>query len=575
MEKDENKKIKVLLIDDDKDEYIIARDIFSEIGSYYKITWIDSFDKGIEEVFKEDYEICLVDFHMGAHNGVEFIEKAALKNCEIPIILLTGQGDREVDLAAMKAGAMDYLDKRELNADTLERSIRYAIERKRSEEKIRFLAYYDQLTRLPNRTLFFDRLQTAIAAAKRYNRICAVMFLDIDNFKRVNDTLGHVIGDMLIKDVAVRLMKCIRKEDTVVRDRFNPVLDTVARLGGDEFMILLSEIKEPENASKVAERVRSILTTPIILDGKDINVSVSIGIAIYPSDGDNIENLIKNADIAMYSAKSRGKNNFQYYNHSMNIAAMNRLNLEYELWKALENGNFVLYYQPIIDLKTMKIKGAEALIRWQHPEKGMISPMDFIPVAEETGIITNIGEWVLRNVFEQFDKRKKNGIPEIDISVNISPKQLNQKDFLEIIKKLIKQFDVPAQFLTFEITESSVIHNIEEANKIINEIKDIGIKISLDDFGSGYSAFITLRQIPIDILKIDRSFIKDIPENPGNSIIAASFINIGHGLNLQVVGEGIEREDQLKFLSSKECDFGQGYYFNKPLPESELIKILK
>ena len=575
MEGKETRDINVLLIDDDEDEYVVARDIFSEIGNHYKVHWINDFDKGLEEVIKSGYDICLLDYHLGIYNGIDFIKEAVLRTCKIPIIILTGQGSHEIDFAAMKAGATDYLDKNNLDANILERTVRYAIERKKSEEIIRFLAFYDQLTHLPNRTLFFDRLHTAIASAKRYKRICAVMFLDIDNFKRINDSLGHNIGDMLIKEVAKRLLKCIRKEDIVVRDRFDSMLDTVARLGGDEFTILLSEIKEPENAAKAAERIHNVLLSPVLLEDKEINVTVSIGIAIYPSDGDDIETVIKNADLAMYNAKSIDKNNFQYYNSSMNTPALQRLNLESDLRKALENKELLMYYQPLIDLKTRKIKGVEALLRWQHPQKGIILPMDFIPLAEETGLIFNISNCVFNIVGTHYDKWHNNGLDEIDVSINISPKQLNQKNFLDTVIHFINDFKISPHHLTFEITENSIINNVEKANKIIDSLRALGIKISMDDFGSGYSSFFTLRQFSFDILKIDRSLIKNIPYNIGDTTIVASLISIGHSMNLQVIAEGIEREDQLLFLASKECDVGQGYYFSVPVPEENLLKMME
>jgi len=575
MKQFEDQNINILLIDDDEDEYIITRDLFSDIGNNYHVHWINNYNKGLEEVSKSEYDICLLDYHLGDHNGIDFIKEASTRTCSIPIILLTGQGDYEIDLLAMKAGAADFLDKNKLDTNILERSIRYALERKKSEDRIRFLAFYDQLTQLPNRTLFIDRLLSAISMAKRHNRICAVMFLDIDNFKRVNDVMGHSIGDQLIKEVANRLLKCIRKVDTVIRDRFDSMLDTIARLGGDEFTILLSEIDKPENASKVAGRIHQALIPPILLEDTEINITVSIGIATYPSDGNDIETLIKNADIAMYNAKSIGKNNFQYYNLSMHTIALQRLSLENELRKAIDNNELALYYQPLIDLKTDKINSVEALIRWQHPVKGIISPMDFIPIAEETGLIIDIGNWVLNTAASHYNKWREIGLPELDISVNISPKQLIQKNFLDSISNLMNNFNILSHHLILEITENCVIHNIEEANKIINSIRALGIKISLDDFGSGYASFIILRQYIFDIIKIDRSLIKNIPDNSGDTTIAASLISIGHSMNLQVVAEGIEREDQLRFLKSKGCDIGQGYFFSVPVPEQDFVKMMK
>ena len=576
MDSKEEKVISILLVDDDEDEYVIARDLFFEIGSHYRLHWVDDFRQGLEEIMKKDHQLCLLDYHLGTNNGVEFIKEAALRGCTVPIILLTGQGDHETDLAAMKAGATDYLDKRELAVGTLERMIRYTLERKKAEEKIRFLAYYDQLTCLPNRTLFFDRLKVAFSIAERYSRICAVMFLDIDNFKRINDSLGHSMGDLLIREVGSRLQKCIRKEDTITRDRFDSLLDTVARLGGDEFTILLSEINEPDNATRVVERIRRMLLSPVLLGGKPVNITVSIGIALYPADGRDMETLIKNADIAMYNAKSIGKNNFRYFNNSMNSTALQKLTLETELRNALENNELAVYYQPMIELPTRKLKGIETLVYWEHPRKGVIQPAEFIGIAEETGLIVDIGHFVFRIVGKQYEYWHRNGLMEedMDITINISPRQLYQKDFLDTVKNWINEYDLFPGHLIFDISENCIIRNTEEVHKIITAIRALGIRIAMDDFGSGYSSFIVLKQIDFDILKIDRTFISNIPESVGDSTIVASFISIGHSMDLKVLASGIERKEQLDFLEANHCDMGQGYYFSTPVPDDELGKIV-
>jgi len=575
MDIDKLGQINILLIDSEEVGYIITHDLLSEIGEKYIIHWINDFNKGLEEIAKNEYDICLLDYHLGDQNGIDFINESNLINCRIPIILLTGRDDREIDLLAINAGASDYLNKNRLDSNSLERAIRYTLERKKSEERITFLSHYDQLTNLPNRTLFYNRLDIAFTMAKRHSRVCGIMYLDIDNFKRINDSLGYSSGDRLIKEVGNRLNKCIRREDMVVYDNLYLELDTVARLGGDEFTILLSEIKEPENASKVAERIQNVLAPPIIIDERQINVTVSIGIAIYPNDGENIDTLIKNADIAMYNAKSEGKNNFRYYNLSMNSIAFQKLNMENELRKAIENNELELYYQPMIDLKTKIIKEVEILVRWNHPQKGIVAPMEFIPIAEETGLIIDIGNYVLNAAGIFYDKCKKNELSKVGISINISPKQLNQKTFIDHVAEFKRKFSIPYEKLTFEITESCIINNLDEANKIINSIKSMGVRISLDDFGSGYSSFTVLKKIPFDIIKIDRSFIENIPDNTGDSSISSSIISIGHSMNLTVVAEGIENEDQLFFLEKNMCDIGQGYYFSRPIPENELLKLIK
>jgi diguanylate cyclase (GGDEF)-like protein len=575
MEEAAIQKINVLLIDDDEDEFIITRDLISELGGAYRLSWINNFERGMAEISKSDYSVCLLDFRLGEHSGIDFLAEAVSRNCPIPIILLTGQGDYTVDMAAMKAGASDYLDKRQLTPSVLERSIRYALERKKSEEKILFLAFYDQLTRLPNRTLFYDRLKTAFAAAKRHGRLCAVMFLDIDNFKRINDTLGHSFGDILIQEVAHRLLRCIRKEDTIAHDDFNVMLDTVARLGGDEFTILLNEIREPGNASVVADRIRHGLLAPMLLEKHEIIVTVSIGISIFPNDGADIETIVKNSDIAMYKSKSVGKNTFQYFNPAMNTSALRRLSVENELRQALKRDEFVLYYQPVVDLRTGRIAGAEALLRWRHPQKGITAPQEFLPIAEEIGLINEIGARVFEIFKHDFNAWRENGLGGTHVALNVSPRQLSHKNILAMITKFVGELNIDPRQLTLELTENGILNNLDEANKTIELIKKIGVKISLDDFGSGYSSFVVLRRIPFDILKIDRSLVMKIPSDLRDATIVSSLIAIGSTMKLEVIAEGIETAEQLEFLKERGCERGQGYYFSVPLPEEEFAKLLK
>lgn len=572
---DENQKIHILLIDDDENEYVIIRRLFAEIGNRYEIYYINEFDKGIEEIISGKYDICLLDYRLGIHTGIEFIKEAQIKVCNTPIILFTGHGDHEVDIAAMKAGAADYIDKARLSPSTMERAIRYALERKKSEEKIKYLAYYDQLTNLPNRTLFMDHLNIAISTAERHNRIFSVMFIDIDNFKIINDTLGHSIGDKLIIEVANRLVDCIRKSDTAARCDSALLVNTVARMGGDEFTILLSEINECENASKVAERIQKILHNPVFIGENKIIITVSIGIAIFPMDGEDSETIIKHADLAMYKAKSLGKNNFQFYHQALNISAQKRLAMENDLYMAIEKNELSIYYQPIVNVKTRKIAAVEALLRWEHPVKGIILPADFLFIAEENGLIRIIGEQVFDEVGKCYQKWSSSGIKKTQIAVNISPKQLSQSSFIDIIKNVIQKYQMPPDSLTLEITENSIIQNIQLTKEIIFELKKFGIKISLDDFGIGYSSFLVLKQFPFNIIKIDRSFIKNVPGSKVDTTISSSIISIGHSLDLEVTAEGIENKTQLSLLESCNCDFGQGFYFSPPLPEEEIMELLK
>jgi diguanylate cyclase (GGDEF)-like protein len=451
-------------------------------------------------------------------------------------------------------------------------------ERKKMEDKIHFLAYYDQLTSLPNRTLFIEKINSIFSSAKRYKRKFAVMFLDIDNFKRINDSLGHNIGDMLIKEVANRLVRSIRKDDSITHQSMQPLastLDTVARLGGDEFTILLSEIMDPENASRVAERIRGEFITPVEAEENKINVTVSIGIAIYPNDGDSVEALLKNADIAMNNVKNIGRNGFQYYNKSMNISVAKKLGIETELNKALGNKEFSIYYQPLIELKNKRIFGIEALIRWHHPQKGDISPSDFIPIAVESGLIIGIGEFVLNSIGNFYIKWIKDRLPGISIFINISIREFYHNSFIDTINRFIHTYNILPDKLVLEITENGIVNDIERSNKIINAVRNMGIKTALDDFGTDNMVFFNvLRRTSVDILKIDYSLIKNISMNAQDSALVASLISIGHSMKLFVTAEGVENEQQLRFLESKDCDLAQGFYFSKPANEIDSVKLL-
>jgi len=367
----EKERIRILLVEDDEDDYVITRDLLSDIDSVrYDLKWVMTYDAALEEMGRNQYDVFLFDYRLGERTGLDLLREVTHNGCNIPAVLLTGQGGKEIDLEAMKAGAMDYLVKGKTDSTLLERTIRYAIERKRAEEQIKQLAYYDHLTNLPNRVLFQEQLKQAIANYSRTQKAVAIMFLDLDNFKRINDTLGHNAGDQLLKGVASRLNGCLRKSDALTRPNIS---NTVGRQGGDEFTILLPEITDCQAAVKVAQRILTVLSQPYILEGHEVVVTTSIGIALYPHDGEDINMLLMNADAAMYHAKNKGKNNFQFYSRSMNAAALERLNLEIDLRNALERGEFVLYYQPRMEIRTGKIIGMEALIHWQHPDKGTIS----------------------------------------------------------------------------------------------------------------------------------------------------------------------------------------------------------
>ena len=436
-------------------------------------------------------------------------------------------------------------------------------ERKRTEERLRYLAYYDSLTSLPNRQLLNERLSWAMAEADTRDRLVAVMFLDLDRFKTINDTLGHDVGDALLKSVAERLKACVRPGDTI------------SRLGGDEFTIVLANIAHVDDVARVAQKILDQFIPPFRIAGRDLFASPSIGITLYPFDDDNTENLLKNADTAMYHAKSLGRNNFQFYTAELNARAARQLELETGMRTALERGEFVLHYQPLVNMQSGLIVGMEALLRWQHPEYGLIPPMEFIPLAEETGLIVSIGEWVLRTACAQIKVWHATGFPALHVAVNLSSKQLQQKNFAEVVKRTLGETGLEPRYLDLELTESLLMQDMESAVAILKELKDLGALISLDDFGTGYSSLSYLKRFPIDFLKIDRSFVKDIAHDRYGAGIVRAIIVMAHTLGIKVIAEGVESAEQLEFLRAQGCDITQGYFCSKPLATETFTDLLK
>ena len=440
-------------------------------------------------------------------------------------------------------------------------SITNITENKKWDMKLFEKAFYDSLTELPNRTLFIDKLSKSLETACKKNNMVSLLALDLDNFRTINDTLGHQAGDQLLKNIGILLRKHVEKSDVI------------ARLEGDEFVILQSDIKNIDEATNTAEKIIHSLQQPWIMDNKEFYITASIGICIYPYHGTDVHTLLKNADTAMYRAKSFGKNKYQLFNQQMNIDIMERLELESYLRHALKRNEFFLLYQPQIDTRTKLITGAEALIRWAHPIKGVISPMDFIPMAEETGLIVSIGEWVLKTACRQSREFQEAGLPPICIAINISAKQLQQSDFPDVVKRVLEETGLEPERLELEITETVAVADLDNTINILNKLKSMGIKISLDDFGTGYSSLNYLKRLPINTLKIDKSFIRDISLSANEEPIARSLISLAHSMRLSVIAEGIETQEQYEFIKRQKCDKVQGYLFSKPLPPEGFIKL--
>ena len=438
-----------------------------------------------------------------------------------------------------------------------------ADEKIRADQQIQYLATHDGLTGLPNRMMFNQLLEQSIKSARRNASKCAVLFIDLDRFKVINDSLGHAVGDALLVEVAIRLRSCVRASDVV------------ARLGGDEFVIVLSEISDCDQIALVARKVLSGLMPALNLAGHDCRTTGSIGIAIFPDNGSDAETLTKNADMAMYLAKEEGKNDFRFYSPEIKSQSIERLMLESSLRHALELNQFMLHYQPKIEAATGQVNGVEALLRWRHPDLGDLPPMKFIPLAEETGLIIPIGRWVLRTACAQNMAWQRQGLSVISMAVNLSPRQFQDDHLLRDVDDALKETGMPAHLLQLEITESMVMQNVARAIKLLNEIQDRGVQLAIDDFGTGYSSMSLMKQFPIDMIKIDRSFVRDLAENPQDRAIATAIISMGKALGLTVVAEGVETTEQDAFLRGHLCDELQGFLFSKPVPADDIPTLLR
>jgi len=442
-------------------------------------------------------------------------------------------------------------------------TVRDITERKVAEERVQFLAYYDALTGLPNRTLLEDRISRALASARRRKEGVAALFLDLDRFKIINDTLGHSSGDTLLQEVAARLKVWAREQDTV------------ARVGGDEFVVLLTSVAQASDASVAAQRILEAVTVEFSLKGNPINVTCSVGISMFPENGGDSETLIKNADAAMYCAKQRGPNNIQFFTKDMNDQMVERLALESGLRLALDRQELFLVYQPQMDIATGDIVGVEALLRWQHPELGLVPPDRFIRIAENTGLIVPIGEWVLRTACAQARKWQDEGLSEVRVAVNVSAVQFRQDGFRDHIRSVLHETGLAPEYLELELTESLLLSNADVMFSVLRELKEMGLSLAIDDFGTGYSSLSYLRQFPVSKLKIDRSFVKDVAINPDDAAITTAIISLAKGLNLKVIAEGVEDEAQLAFLRERQCDEIQGYYFSRPVSADKVAEMLR
>lgn len=472
---------------------------------------------------------------------------------------------REAQLALMQAH--EELENRvaERTAELAETNLRLqeeVAERQQAEERVMHLANHDALTGLPNRRLLIDRLGQALALAHRENHQVAVLFMDLDRFKTINDSLGHMTGDALLQNVARRLSETLREGDTV------------SRLGGDEFVVVLPSLDQPKAAEKVALKLVDALAPPIDLGGQELRVSASIGISLFPEDGCDTETLLRNADSAMYHAKDMGRNNYQFFMEQMNVAAAERLRLENDLHRALERQEFELHFQPRVSVANGLACGIEALIRWRHPERGLVLPGHFIPVAEDTGLIVPIGEWVINEACRQGTAWCAAGLPQIPVAVNLSPRQFRQSNLVDTVARAIERHGWPCNLLELEITEGVLMQQTSDTLKTLEALNRLGVGLAIDDFGTGYSSLSYLKRFPVDFLKIDQSFVRDIAVDPDDATIVTAIIGLAHSLGLTVVAEGVENASQLDFIREAGCDEAQGYHIGRPMPAGQMAEWL-
>ena len=560
----QEKTLRVLLVEDNAGDARLLREMFGkESPNSFEMTHVMNMRDAVIHLAKGGVDIVLLDLGLPDTYGLETVQQAHAAAPGVPLIVLTGLDDEALAAEAMKAGAQDYLIKGQVENRALPRALRHAIDRHRIQVETTYLAQHDAVTNLPNRLVLNDRISQAISLARRRKTATAVVFLDLDRFKYINDSLGHAIGDGLLQSISVRLVASVRDSDTVTRQ------------GGDEFVILLTEIANSQDAAKSAKRILLSLTAPHVIGGHELHIDGSIGISVYPVDGEDAETLVQNAETAMYHAKETGRNNFQYFTAEMNAKVVARQSLEASLRRALEREEFLLHYQPKVDLNTGEITSVEALIRWQHPDRGLVSPAEFVPIAEDSGLIVPIGRWVLREACRQSRAWQDAGLPPIPTAVNVSSVEFRKTDFVESVQTILRETGLEARYLELELTEGVLMDDAKFTASVLQELKGMGIRLAADDFGTGYSSLSYLREFPIDILKIDRSFINQITADCDGSTIVDAIISMGKSLKHVVVAEGIETEEQRAYLQAHHCQEGQGYLFSRPLPVAQFAALLQ
>ncbi len=550
----------IIIADDDPAILLLLRHIL--VSEHYDVTEATSGHEVIELCREFNYDLAIFDLVMPGMNGIQACYEVSFQvTCPPPVLIITSLDDDNSVSNAFDAGAVDYITK-PINWSVFKQRVKRIVEGEQYRKQVRQLEFHDVLTGLPNRALLLDRLESAINRAQRGDKLVALMMVDLDNLKLVNETLGHHNGDKLILSVANRLRQTMRETDTL------------SRTGGDEFNLIIENIQKLEDIGILAAKFSRIIEHMMTIQDHEIHVKASIGISVYPQDGDQVGSLLSNADSALHRAKEMGGNVHEFYSPEMGKKANRRLKLEHSLRTAIENHQLLVYYQPKVDLKDGKAWGMEALVRWDHPEHGIIPPDEFIPIAEETGLILALGKSVIEQSCAQFKQWQEQNLQLTNLSINVSARQFKEQDLVSLLKEVINEHQLDPEHIELELTESTLLNNEDQALAILTELHNMGIVLSIDDFGTGYASLAYLKRLPIDVLKIDRSFTDGIMHDPDDQAIINAINGLARGLGLKLVAEGIETQDQLEQIKRLGVDYGQGYYWSPPRPAEQYCDML-